>query len=357
VGQVILLIGAGGTNEFARTFEDWSDLWIRGAALGGPEVAIIRSGSPTQKDDLQRLLASHVGRSELPLWLVLIGHGTYDGRDARFNLDGPDVSAKELAGWLQPIERPLAVIHCAAASGAFLEHLSAPGRIVVTSTQAGGEINFSRFGGFFAEAISSPPSRAAAAATAASTEPAATAIEPQTPADRAEAPTSPAPDETPPRDGPDVAAGPVSADLDKDGQVSVLEAFLTASRRTHAYYEERRQLPTEHALLDDNGDGLGVPVDFFEGSRPVKRAEGGQTIDGHRARQWALIPSPEERQFPDELRPRRNELELQIAALRDRRSEFEDDEYYSALEPLLIELAELYEQADRRREDPSAVAP
>ncbi|MCA9111178.1 MAG: hypothetical protein KDA52_14595, partial [Planctomycetaceae bacterium] len=202
-------------------------------------------------------------------------------------------SAKELAEWLDQVSRPLAIVNCASASSPFVDRLSQPGRVVITATRSGSEVNFTRFGGFFAKAI-----------------------------------------------------GDLAADLDKDGQVSLLEAFLTASRQTTADYEGLGQLVTEHALLDDTGDARGTTADFFEGIRPVKIPEGGETLDGHVAHQWYLIPSDEERRFPDQLRPRRDELELEIARLRDRKSEMEDDGYYSSLELLLVELARLYEQAD-----------
>ena len=59
---------------------------------------------------LRRALASEPTNAPAPLWLVLIGHGTFDGKEARFNLRGPDLTATELALWLQPIRRPMAVI-------------------------------------------------------------------------------------------------------------------------------------------------------------------------------------------------------------------------------------------------------
>ena len=59
-----------------------------------------------------------------PLWLVLIGHGTFDGHTAKFNLRGPDVSATDLAEWLAEMKRPLAVINCASSSSPFINRLA-----------------------------------------------------------------------------------------------------------------------------------------------------------------------------------------------------------------------------------------
>ena len=166
---------------------------------------------------------------------MLIGHGTFDGKEAKFNLRGPDLSATELAAWLKPFRRPVIVINCASSSSPFLNQLSAPERIIVTATRSGYEDNFARFGKFMAEAIADP-----------------------------------------------------AADLDKDGQTSLLEAFLMASRRVKEFYEADGRLVTEHALLDDNGDGLGTPADFFRGVRAVKKPVEGGSVDGVRANQ--IVP-------------------------------------------------------------------
>jgi hypothetical protein len=221
---------------------------------------------------------------------VLIGHGTFDGREAKFNLRGPDVSDQELANWLRPARRPLAVVNCTSSSAPFLNRLSAPGRVIITATRTGQEIQFARFGEYLSQAI-----------------------------------------------------GDAAADLDKDGQTSLLEAYLAASHQTEAFYKEAGRLATEHALLDDNGDALGTPAGWFEGTRAVRAAKDGAPIDGHRAHQWHLILSETERALPAEKRAKRDDLELKIQALRDRKAKLEETEYYAQLEQLLLELARLYE--------------
>ena len=137
------------------------------------------------------------------------------------------------------------------------------------------------------------------------------------------------------------------ADLDKDGQVSVLEAFLTASALTAEFYEEESRLATEHALIDDNGDGLGTPAEWFRGIRAVRRARDGAALDGPRANQFLLIRSAGERAMPAEIRRQRDELELAVELLRDRKAELDTDTYYARLEAILLELALLYEGLDR----------
>jgi len=84
---------------------------------------------------------------------VLIGHGTFDGRSARFNLRGNDISAEELKKWLEPIDCPIAIANCSSASGPFLKALAGQNRVVMTATKTGAEINFARFGEFLSEAV------------------------------------------------------------------------------------------------------------------------------------------------------------------------------------------------------------
>ena len=92
------------------------------------------------------------------------------------------------------------------------------------------------------------------------------------------------------------------ADLDKDGQVSLLEAFLTAASRVREFYRAEARLATEHPLIDDTGDKLGSPADWFRGVRATTRAKDGAAADGLRAHQWHLVPSDRERALPADLR-------------------------------------------------------
>ncbi len=294
---VIVVVGAPGEGQYAGEFIAWAGLWEQACQKAGATFTAIGledTPADSDRDILQRTLADASKQTDAPLWLVLIGHGTFDGRTARFNLRGPDVSADDLAAWLKPVSRPAAVINTGSSSAPFLNKLSAPGRIVVTATRSGFEQNYARFGRFMAEAIIDP-----------------------------------------------------TADLDKDGQTSLLEAFLTASHRTGEFYAAAGRLATEHALLDDNGDGLGTPADWFRGIRPVERARDGAERDGYRAGQLCLLYSQAEAQMPPALRARRDQLELDVMRLRDAKDNLSEDQYFAKLETLLYDIARIYEQADR----------
>ena len=291
--DLILVIGAPGEPQYARQFSAAADLWQDAAAKGGLRTTVIGLDPPSAENDrtrLLRVLAEEAARPAGELWLVFLGHGTFDGRSAKFNLRGPDISAVDLAAALKPGHRPLAVIQCASASGPFLPALSAPGRVIITATRSGSELNATRFGTYLARAIADP-----------------------------------------------------SADLDKDGQTSLLEASLMAARLTEQFYKDQGRLATEHSLIDDNGDGLGTPPDWFHGVRAVKTAEGGKSVDGVRAQQMVLVRGASEQKLPPAARARRDELEQNLSALRSKKTELKEDDYYRQLEAILVEIARLYE--------------
>lgn len=312
---VIVVVGTAGTDDYAVGFENWANSWD--AAATQPGTTVVRIGSDAEADsepadkagntpghknktlDRDRLKAAidkSIASQNNELWLVLIGHGTFNGRSAKFNLRGPDIAAKELAEWLKPATMPLAVVNCASSSAPFINALSAPDRTIISATKNGVEQNYCRFGGFISELIASPV-----------------------------------------------------ADLDKDGQTSLLEAWLMASRQTLEFYASESRLATEHALLDDDGDGRGIREESFRGVRPI-RDDKNSAADGYRAHQFHLVRSDGERDMPPKLRNQRNKIEMDLFKLRDRRSEFKnEDAYFSLLEPLLVQLASIYEEADKQK--------
>jgi hypothetical protein len=150
------------------------------------------------------------------------------------------------------------------------------------------------------------------------------------------------------------AVGDPQADLDKDGQTSLLEAYLVASRGVADFYAQASRLATEHPLLDDNGDRLGTPPDWFRGVRAVKAPSEGQQVDGRRAQQWRLVPNEAEERLSPELRQKRDELELAIFALRDRQAELGDDEYFRQLETLALAMAALDAELEAAGQPPPA---
>lgn len=282
--QLWLVIGAPGEERFADDFGQQAELWKAEAGRAGDlEVREFRG-----REAFEAACRVQEIDSWAELWIVLIGHGTYDGRTAKFNLEGPDVAAAELADWLSTRKRPLVIVHTGECSGPFLPPLSGAGRVVITATQSGSEVVATRFGGSLAKAWRDP-----------------------------------------------------IADLNRDGAISVLEAFLVGAQGTRQFYERDRRLMPEHALIDDNGDGKGTRPEWFEGLRVVKKSTDGAVPDGGLARRLHLVPGPADQGLSAEQRARRDELEGEIEALRERREEMGDEAWYRELERKFLELGSL----------------
>ena len=244
----------------------------------------------------QAALAEKADGGSEPLWVVLIGHGSFDGKEAKFNLRGPDVTDAEFAALARADQ---------AAGRRDRLHL---GQRPVPRTGSRGRA-----------AWSSPRPGAATSRTSPGS-----------------ASTSPSRSPTP---------APTST---RTARSRSSKPILTAGARTAEFYKTRSRLATEHALLDDNGDHLGTPADWFHGVRAIRRAKDGAPPDGLRAHQLPLVPSDRERAIPPEVRQKRNQLELAIAALRDRKGQLAEDDYYARLEPLMVELARLYRDLPAR---------
>jgi hypothetical protein len=281
---------------------------VQAAEKGNSQVIRIGAAAEPKENGadprtrLKEALESLPHESPHAVWIILIGHGAFDRRKATFNLEGPDLTADDLAAWLAPLERPVAVVNCSSCSGPFLNRLAAPGRVVITATRSGAEQNFAHFGEYFSQAIGDP-----------------------------------------------------SSDLDKDQQVSLLEAYLAASNRVAEFYKQEGRLATEHALLDDTGDGLGTPADWFRGVRATKAAKEGAEIDGLRASQLSLMTGASS--LAPERQARRDALEVEIEELRRRKSQMDEAEYYAELERRLVDLARVYAEEEAASSGESERAP
>jgi hypothetical protein len=215
----LVVTGASAGEPYAEKYASWSQSFVATlrTKFGYPQDHVIVVAETTgagiraaTRDEVRRTLLdlrARLGRND-QLVVLLIGHGTTsDGsgsEDAKFNLVGPDLKASEWADLLKPVASRMVFVDTTAVSFPFLRHLAAPGRIVITATDAAAQEFETVFGEFFVKAFEDP-----------------------------------------------------SADADKSGRVSVFEAFTYASAAARTWYEQRGQLPTERPLLDDDGDGVG----------------------------------------------------------------------------------------------------
>lgn len=289
---ILALVGEAGTEEYEKIFATTATVWEDAAKENGATFEAIGLDSPVANQTDASLFQKRLSETQSDqLWVVLIGHGSYDGVTAKFNARGPDFTDDELAEWLNAYPGELALIHGASSSGGLIQKSSRPGRIIITATKNEAEASYTRFGTYFAEAI----------------------------------------------------AAKADADLDNDDQVSLLEAFLYASRSVAGFYESEGRIATEHALLDDNGDKLGSRAEWFEGTTATRTPAKDVEPDGERAGQFVLSLNEFERQLSSAQRKKRDDLERQVKELRRNRDELEESVYYKKLEILLLDLARIYE--------------
>lgn len=288
--DVLVVIGAEGTPEYGKKFKEQADAWKAACDKAAVKFEVIGTAKDKTDDakQLEDRLKTEPAKTSGALWLVFVGHGTFDGREAKFNLRGDDITPAQLGTWLKPVKREIVFIDTTSASAPFAKAVAGSGRICVSSTKSADEIYFARFGEHFAKVI----------------------------------------------------GGDLQADLDQDKQVSVLEAFLFASKKVAEFYETDGRLATEHSIIDDNGDGIGTRAEIFNGVNPGKTADGSKP-DGDRARQVSVVLSDEDAQLTEAQRVRRDELERAIRAL-DAKSRTKDDAYYAEMEKLMLELARIY---------------
>ena len=260
---------------------------------GGPENGARDAEHPTARkavaDEVRKAFASikSSANADSLVLVALIGHGSFDTQQAKFNLVGPDLSAKDYAQLVNALPtRRVVFVNCASSSGEFLKPLSGESHVVITATRSGNEQNATIFAEHFISALT---------------------------------------DE--------------GADGDKNGRVSVLEAFTYASKVTADWYKQKNRLATEHAMIDDNGDGVGH-----------EEAAGG---DGAIAKTLYLDSKPIEQAGGDaelgRLMRERQRLEEAVEKLKARKADMKQEDYDREFEGLLVELAKVNQAIKARQ--------
>ncbi len=280
----VIVNGPGGEAEYTKQFTEWTT--SLGSILSqrynfDPNKIKVLADKSATAEEVKRTFTSL--KSELDvnnvLFVFLIGHGSYDGKEAKFNLVGPDLSAADYNQLLTALPtKRIIVFNMASASGEFVKPLSAKGRIVVTATRNGQETNATRFTGFFIAALKA-----------------------------------------------------TDGDTDQDGHTSILEAFVYANRLTEEFYKRAGRLATEHALLDDNGDGVGREKPEA-GEGLLARATYLDSLSVDEAAATAATAR---------LLKERARLEGEIEQHIARKGNIPEPEYEATLERLFIELAKV----------------
>jgi hypothetical protein len=290
----MVVAGASGGDAYAQKYDQWRATFV--ATLHdkfGYAADRLRIFAETESDGVQKATRENVHRELLQLrkrltkddqlLILLIGHGTtIDGEDAKFNLVGPDMSASDWAEILKPLPGRLVFVDTTGASFPFLQKLAGRGRVILTATDSAAQQFETVFPEFFVNAFND-----------------------------------------------------AAADTDKNGRVSLWEAFAFASAGVHQWFEQKGQLPTERPLLDDTGAGVGR-----EAMNPGN--------DGEAARVTFLEPEASAALPANTtigaLQKRRAELEGQIEELKGRKASLPPDQYEAELERLVLELARVAQQ-------------
>jgi len=294
--HLVVISGLGGEPGYRELFYEMGSSLVQAArdrhAVPGENILFFaerpeREASITGKSTKENVESAFAGiatsiEPDARLFVVLIGHGSAQGGVSRFNLPGPDMTAADFAALLARFPtQDIVFANLTSASGGFLPVLSGPRRTIITATRSGTERNETLFGGHFVAAL--------------------------------------------------VDEG---ADADKDERVSMLEAFDYARREVIRVYERENRLRTEHAQLDDNGDGVGSQEpDPQDGDGAVARTQFLATT------RPGITTTATDDPALAALYTERVELNRDIAALRLSKAELAADVYERELERLLLALA------------------
>jgi hypothetical protein len=285
----LIVCGAAGGPEYAAQYDRWSSELSKTLIDGLKfDPALVTALSDTSRvsaastaENVRHTITTvgaRMARDDV-FFILLIGHGTFDGTDAKFNLVGPDLDSSDWAALLKSVPGRVVVVNTASASFPFLERLSGSRRIVITATDSPAQRYDTVFPEYFIRALTDS-----------------------------------------------------AADLDKNERISIWEAFTAASAAVRRHYQQRGQLSTEEALLDDNGDGVGseVTTPGDDGSL-ASRTYLDESLPGAAPTDDVLL----------KLLQRKTTIEAELEDLKIRRAFLLPAEYAKEFERLMIELAQV----------------
>jgi len=288
---------ASGNKEFKQKFASWTKTMadvlthelnvpvdhVLLLTEDGTQSSPYRVAKSTKPEFMRALdILRSLAKEDDSLLILLLGHGTFDGSEYKFNLVGPDISGSELKTYLQRFKQQVILVASTSCSGPLIRVLSGPGRVIITATKSEFENNDTVFAEYFVEGFKGH-----------------------------------------------------QADTDKNGRVTVLEAYQYATHKVEAWFKENGRLATEHALIEDTGDRNGVaqpsPANG-EGLLASKIALGDETAPSA----VGLATRPELQQ----LQTAKKRLEDDIQALKYNKDHLPAAEYDRQLESLLVKLAQ-----------------
>jgi hypothetical protein len=285
----VIVAGLGGEPDYEQRFAAAAKDLDRIFTAAGPAAHVYTLSGPqataAQFQDTMSTVA-RVAKADDDFTLILIGHGSYDGVEYKFNLVGPDITATEIAALCDQISsRRQLIVDTTSASGGALKALQRTGRAVIAATKSGTEKNATVFARYWVEALQDS-----------------------------------------------------AADTDKSDSISALEAFTYATRKTAAFYDSQKRLATEHAVFNDVGAG-----------GPVREPGNGQGTLMTNFMLLRLGTSQQAANDVSKrvLLDKKDELEQKIDTLKYQKAAMDPDDYKKQLRDALLELAKVQQELDK----------
>jgi hypothetical protein len=287
----ITVAGLGGEADYEQRFEGLAgDLDKLLKQSGGDLHVYTLSGKDATRARVNEVFGTvaREAKAEDDLVVILIGHGSFDGAQYKFNLPGPDIPGSELASLCDKIaaKRQL-IVDTTSASGGAVPALKKAGRAVITATKSGTEKNATVFARYWIEALRDP-----------------------------------------------------AADIDKNESISALEAFQYAERKTAEFYESQKRLATEHPQFEDTGKGDPVRAPASENNEGLLLSTFTLVRIGQ-AQRAAADPAKRD------LLAKKEALEQKIDKLKYEKAAMPEDEYKNQLTAALVELARVQQELDK----------
>ena len=285
----VVVAGLGGEPDYEQRFTAAAKDLERIFKAAGPTAHVyVLTGAQATAARLAETIGevARNAKAEDDFALILIGHGSFDGVEYKFNLVGPDVSAGEIAAMCDHVAtRRQLIVDTTSASGGALQVLERPGRAVILATKSGTEKNATVFARYWVEALEDP-----------------------------------------------------EADTDKSESISAMEAFRYATKKTASFYDSQKRLATEHAVFNDTGKG-----------EAVRDAGNGQGIlmSSFTVLRLGTIEQATNDPGKRALLEKKDELEQKIDMLKYQKAAMDPDDYKKQLTEALVELAKVQEQLDK----------
>lgn len=285
----VIVAGLGGEPDYEQRFAAAAKDLDRIFRTGDPTAHVSTlTGSQSTAAAMRQTMdaAARDVKPEDQFALILIGHGSFDGVEYKFNLVGPDLTAGAIAAMCNRISaRRQLIVDTTSASGGAIAFLERPGRAVVAATKSGTEKNATVFARYWVEALQDP-----------------------------------------------------SADIDKSDSISAMEAFSYATKKTAAFYDAQKRLATEHAVFEDAGNG-----------QPVRTAENGEGQLMASFVLLRLGASQQAAGNPNKraLLAKKEDLEQKIDTLKYQKAAMDPADYKKQLTDALLALARVQQELDQ----------